>query len=179
MKDRLRRFLIALGLVVGGVVLPSALASADAPAAVYIATVADEADPEPPAADTPPVALNSETDTDAFNLSPILVTLILGTLIPLVNGIVTKATTSTSVKTVLSLFLSAVAGLVTVAITPGGGAVIGEQALVAAALTFITQAAMYLSLWKPLEVTSSPVTKVDENGVLVTVPGKLSTVGVK
>jgi hypothetical protein len=155
MRERLRRLLIALGLVSAVVMFP-ALVHADA---------------EPPAADTPPVALNSETDTDAFNLSPVMVVLIASVLIPLVNGVVTKVTTSSAVKAVVTLFLSGVAGLVTVGLTPGGGAVISQQAVIAAAITFITSTATYLGLYKPLGVTSSA--KADGT------PGALANVGVK
>jgi len=158
--------------------VPAVAAASDSPTA-YVATVEDTEDPEPPAAADPPVALNSETDTDAFSLSPIIVTMILGTLIPLLNGIVTKVSTSAQVKVVLGLLLSAVAGIITVSITPGGGAVIGEQALVAAGLTFATTVVTYLGLWKPLEVTSSPITRTHADGTVEVVPGKLANVGVK
>ena len=176
MTDRLRRLLLAFAVTFGVVMLPTVVA---ADTGVHVATVVDEEDPEPPAATDNPVALNSETDTDLVNLSPIYVTMILGSLIPLVNGLVTKLTTSTKVKVVIGIFLSAVAGLVTVSITPGGGAVIGEQALIAAALTFATTVVTYLGFYKPLELTSSPVTRTHADGTVEVVPGKLANVGVK
>ena len=163
MTIRLRRLLLALAAAAGVLLVPSAVF----------------AGAEPPAADTPPVAVNSEVDTDLFTLSPILVTLILSALIPLVNGLATKVTTSSTVKALISLFLSAVVGLVTVAVTPGGGAVFSEQALVAAALAFVIQAATYVGLYKPLGVTSSPVTVVQPDGNVTAEPGKLATIGVK
>jgi hypothetical protein len=162
MTNRLRRFLLALATMAGVLLVPSVVF----------------AGAEPPAADTPPVALNSETDTDLFTLSPVLVIFVLGTVIPFLNGLITKVSTSSAVKAIVSLLLSAVAGLVTVAITPGGGAVFSEQALVAAGLAFATQLVTYLGFWKPLGVTSSVVSVTQPDGTVTAEPGKLANVGV-
>jgi len=127
----------------------------------------------------PPVALDTDTDTEVFNLSPIVVVAVLSLLIPIVNGLITKLTTSSTVKAVVSLALSIITGLITVGVTDGGGAVISKEAALAAGISFIIQTAAYTGFYKPLGVTSSPVTHVDESGALVTEPGKLANVGVK
>ena len=130
------------------------------------------------AADVTPVGPDATVDS-AFDLTPYTVTLILGFVIPLVNGLVTKYTTPAWVKAVVGLVLAAVAGVINVSLTEGGGAVISQSTLKSAGLTFIVAVAAYAGVWKPFSLTSSPVTHVDETGVLVTEPGKLSTVGVK
>lgn len=124
-----------------------------------------------------PVGPDTTADS-AFSLDAFTVTFILGSLIPLVNGLVTKLTTSSAVKAIVTIVLSGIAGLVNVSLTDGGGAVISQSALKSAILTLIVAIAMYAGVWKPLALTSSPVTRV-EDGVLVTEPGKLASVGVK
>jgi hypothetical protein len=125
-----------------------------------------------------PVALNTDADT-SLNLSPIIVVLISSVLIPLINGLVTKLSDSSKVKSVVTLFLSGVAGLVTVGITEGGGAIISQEALIAAAVTFVVSVALYFGVYKPFELTSSPILKVDAAGNQVVVPGKLAGIGRK
>jgi hypothetical protein len=124
-----------------------------------------------------PVGPDATTDS-AFNLDPFTVTLILGSLIPLVNGLVTKLSTSSAVKAIITLVLSAVVGIITVSTTDGGGAIISQSTLKSAGLALLVAIATYAGVYKPLALTSSPVTRV-EDGVLVTEPGKLATVGVK
>lgn len=125
-----------------------------------------------------PVGPDTTADS-AFALDAYTVTLLFGLIIPLVNGLVTKISTSSAVKAVLTLFLSAVAGVVNVSLTEGGGAIVSQSTLKSTGLTFIVAVVTYFGLFKPVGLTSSPVTHVDENGVLVTEPGKLATVGVK
>jgi len=125
-----------------------------------------------------PVGPDAQTDS-TFNLPPFTVSIIFGAIIPLLNGLVTKITTSSAVKAVLALALSTVAGIIQVSTTDNGGAIVSWSTVTAAVVTFIIQAAAYSSLYKPLALTSSPVTRVDESGVLVTEPGKLANVGVK
>lgn len=158
MTRTLRRLLVALGIVAGAVMLPVAVfAASDIP---------------------PPQGL--ETGSDAlFSIDASIVAILLGVIIPILNGLVTKITTSAGVKAVLTLALSTVAGIVTTATTDGGDAIFSSALVLNTALTFITSVAAYAGLWKPLEVTSSPVTHVNETGTLVTVPGKLADVGVK
>jgi hypothetical protein len=158
MTSTTKRLLVALGIVSGAVMLPTLVfAASDVP---------------------PPQGL--ETGADAlFSIDATIVAILLGVIIPILNGIVTKITTSAGVKAVLTLALATVAGLVTTATTDGGDAIFSSALVLNTALTFITSVATYAGLWKPLEVTSSPVTHVDDSGVLVTVPGKLANVGVK
>lgn len=164
---RLLRHLPAAAIVTfGAVMLP-------------IVAFATATDTEPDG-DLTPVGPDAQQADSAFlNLSPFVVSTILGTVIPLITGFVTKLTTPAWVKAVITAVLSGVAGLINVSLVDGGGAVISQSAFVSAVLTFIVAVATYAGIWRPMAVTSSPVTHTDENGVLVTEPGKLATVGIK
>lgn len=124
-----------------------------------------------------PVGPDTQADS-AFGLDAYTVTILLGLVIPLINGFVTKCSTSTTVKALITLLLSAVAGIVNVSITEGGGAIISQSTIKSTALTFLIAVTTYVGLFKPLELTSSLIVKPDENGTVVTKPGKLASVGV-
>lgn len=130
------------------------------------------------ATDTPPPASLEVGAESAFHLDAALVAIIMGVLIPLVNGLVTKLSTSTSVKVGITLALSAVAGVVNTSMTDGGDALISQASILNAVMTFIMAFAAYGGVYKPLELTSSPVTVV-KDGVVTTEAGKLANVGVK
>jgi hypothetical protein len=132
------------------------------------------------ASDLTPIGPDAQQADSAFlDLSPFLVTTILGTIIPLITGLLTKLSTPAWVKAVLTAALSTVAGALNVSLVDGGGAVVSQSTVISAVLTFIVAVATYAGFWRPLAVSSSPVTHVDESGNLVTEPGKLATVGVK
>ena len=120
-----------------------------------------------------------QVDTALFELSPFIVSSIMGVVIPLLVGLLTKLTTPSKWKAILMLGLDAVAGLVTVSLVDGGGAVFSQSAVVAGILAFFASATSYGRFWKPLTVTSSVVTVTDDSGTRVEVPSKLATVGVK
>lgn len=165
MTHTIRRLLAATAVTAGAVMLPIvAFAATDTETDTEITPVGPDA---------------QQADSAVLNLSPFVVSTILGTLIPILTGLLTKLTTPAWVKTVLTLLLSAVAGLINVSLVDGGGAVISQSAVISAVLTFVVAVATYVGIWRPTGVTSSLVTHVDTNGVLVTEPGKLATVGVK
>lgn len=92
-------------------------------------------------------------------------TLAAGVLIPIVVNIVTKEVTSSSVKSVLLLVLSAVAGLATVAIS--GGGVVSDAALLNAAVTFVVAVASYYGFWKPTGISPALAEAGSNIGVTV------------
>lgn len=94
-----------------------------------------------------------------------LATLAAGVLIPIVVNIVTKEVASSSVKSVLLLVLSAVAGLATVAIS--GGGVVTDAALLNAAVTFVVAVASYYGFWKPTGVSRTLAEKGSDFGLTV------------
>lgn len=89
-----------------------------------------------------------------MHLSPLTVSVLSGVVIPIVVGVVTKLRASAFVKGAISLFLAAVAGLLAQNIIPEGGAVISQDALFFAAVAFATQLAMYLGIYKPLDLNA-------------------------
>jgi hypothetical protein len=122
------------------------------------------------ASDTPPPA-GIEAGQDAlFSLDAALVAIILGAVIPLLNGLLTKANWSSGVKALLGLALATIAGVITTATTDGGDAVFSQSLLLNTFLSFVAAAATYNNVWKPFGLTSTP------NG---SGEAKLANVGVK
>ena len=92
-----------------------------------------------------PIGPDAQTNS-LFELDPFVVTMILGTIIPALIAIVTKASTAAWVKKVLTLILSAVAGLLTVGLTDGGGAVVSVDTVKSAFLAFLSALGVYFGL---------------------------------
>lgn len=129
--------------------------------------------------DLTPVGPDAQSvDTALFNLSPFVVSFILGSLVPIVNGLLTKITTPTKWKALITIALDAVVGLITVSLVDGGGAVFSQSAVVAAIMAFFASVASYYQVWRPLAITSSKVSRIGDNGQPEVVPGKLANVGV-
>jgi hypothetical protein len=132
-----------------------------------------------PDGDLTPVGPDAQqADSALANLPPFWVSVILGAIIPVLTGLLTKVATPAWVKYVVTAALSGIAGLVNVSLIDGGGAVISQSSATSAALTFILALAAYEG-WKTVGVTSSRITRTDGSGNLVTEPGKLATVGIK
>lgn len=128
--------------------------------------------------DTPP-STGIESGSDSlFELDAAVVNVILGVLIPIVNGLLTKLSTSSAVKAILNLALVSAAALLNTSLTENGDAVLSRSLILNAAMTFIVAATTYTNLWKPLQVTSSPVTVTDDNGERIVTAGRLATIGV-
>lgn len=106
-----------------------------------------------------PVGPDAQTDS-LFQLDPFVVTMLLGTLIPAAIALITKASTDAWVKKVLTLILSGVAGVLTVGLQDGGGALVSFASLKSAGLAFIAAVAAYFGLLRNSEVE----TKLQETG---------------
>lgn len=102
---------------------------------------------------TTPVGPDAQVDS-LLTLDPFLVTAMMGTLIPILVGFFTKASTSPAVKAVALAVLSTVGGMVNVAATDGGGAVISEDMVKSAFLTFIAAVAIHFGVLRPTGVTA-------------------------
>jgi hypothetical protein len=81
-----------------------------------------------------------------------LVSILLGTILPILVGLVTKVTTNSSVKALLLAALSAISGV--------GSEFLGnqqnfvwQQAVLTGIITFITAVSVHYGLWKPVGVT--------------------------
>lgn len=115
-----------------------------------------------------PIGPDAQADS-VFSLDPFTVTILFGLVIPLVNGVVTKVSTPSSVKAIITIVLSAVAAIINTSITESGGAVFSQQTLKSWALQLVVSIVTYLGVFKPLEVTSS----LTKDGT----PGKLAGIG--
>jgi predicted membrane-bound spermidine synthase len=85
-----------------------------------------------------------------FELAQII-SILVGGVLPLVTGLVTKATWSGGVRAVVLLALSGVTGVLTdyLGALQGGTAFDWATALTAAFLTFLSGVGTYFGLWKP------------------------------
>ena len=79
----------------------------------------------------------------------LLVTALVTLVLPAVTAFVTKANASTTVKQVVTAFLSAVSGLLITATQLDGTAVVSKEAALFALSTFIVTQATYWGLYKP------------------------------
>lgn len=103
------------------------------------------------------------TDTVAeIRLSALAVTLVVSLFIPIVTGLVTKASLSSYVKGLITLVLNLVNAAVVVAVTQDGSAVWSEQTLIAALIGMAISVATYLGIYKPAAVTST----TNDNGTV-------------
>jgi len=81
--------------------------------------------------------------------SAFLVTMIVSYLIPLATALITKLSASALVKQLVTAFLSAVTGFLTVSAGANGTAVFSAQSVLFAALSFAIANISYLSIFKP------------------------------
>lgn len=113
-----------------------------------------------------PVGPDSLQADSLLNLPPYLVAAFLGSIVPLVTGFLTKPSTPTWVKVWGSNALALLVGVITVATTEDGGAVISWSTVAAGVVAWLSKQAAYSGVYKPQGVTSND-------------GGKLATVGVK
>jgi hypothetical protein len=101
------------------------------------------------------LALVTDNDVVANAWSAVqIVSVLVGTLIPILTALVTRSTASSGVKAVVSLGLSAVTGFGTEFIN-AGDAFYWQGALLTTIVTFVTSVATYYGLWKPTNVAGS------------------------
>jgi hypothetical protein len=115
-----------------------------------------------------PAHAASDTLT-AVQLSSLTVSLIIGVAIPLITGLVTKYTTSSGVKGLITLVLNAVQTLVVTATIADGTAIVSRETFIAFCLSLTISIATYAGVYAPLNLTSS----AGENGR----PGLLASIG--
>lgn len=89
-----------------------------------------------------------------FELDPFTVSALLGTIIPILVGLVTKVSTSSAMKAILNALFSGVAAIINVSVIDGGGAIISQSTVKSAALTFLVSIATYYGIWKPTGVAA-------------------------
>ena len=98
-----------------------------------------------------------------FELDPAVLGILVGTVLPIVVGVVTKQVRSGAVKSSLLALLSGLTGALNVAINEGG--VFTKETIVAAAITWVTAVATYYGFLKPSGVSPKVNEKTADFGV--------------
>jgi hypothetical protein len=91
-------------------------------------------------------------------LDVVLLSILIGTVLPIVVGIVTTKVESRKLKGALLIGLATIAGVLTTALN--GDGVITKETLIAAAVSYVTATAAHYGVWKPQGVTEIIQTKI-------------------
>lgn len=107
----------------------------------------------------PSIAFGQEVDAGdtvaEIRLSALAVTLVVSLFIPILTGIVTKASLASYWKGLITLVLNLVNAAVVGAVVVDGSAVWSEQTLIVALIGMAISVATYLGIYKPASLTSS------------------------
>ena len=95
------------------------------------------------------------TTGSVITISLVAWSVIQGTVLPIVVGILTKVDAPDPIKVFVNLLLNAVGGLVAVVVVSDGVATLSLNAVVAAGLGFVASIATHYGFWKPIGVTGS------------------------
>lgn len=87
--------------------------------------------------------------TVVLTLSAAAVTFIVGVLLPLANGLVTKFNASNTVKIIVSMLTAAIAALIVQATVADGSAVFTRELVERAIFMYAVQLLTYLGVYKP------------------------------
>jgi hypothetical protein len=96
-----------------------------------------------------------QVQNDALHIPALVVSAGVGTLVPILNGLLTKVTLPSAVKGVITIILSAIVALITSATLADGTAVISWLTFLMWFLTTVGAIAAYVNIYKPLNLTSS------------------------
>ena len=110
--------------------------------------------------------------TTVVTLDPFIVSVLAGTIIPVITGVVTKLEAASGVKAIVALVLSALVGILT-PIVNQGGTFDWKVVLLSFAAAFVTNLATYLGMWKAIGEPYPPLAKATENFGLGSVPPRL------
>lgn len=94
------------------------------------------------------------------------INLIVGAVLPLLVGLITKRVTSSSIQRALLVLFSAIAGTLT-NIAQAGGSFVLRDALIATAVTYFTAQTSYSSVLKPYKIADTVAAKTDGIGVVI------------
>lgn len=100
-----------------------------------------------------------------FTLSATVVTFVVGTLLPILVGVVTKLETAAWVKAWLHGLLSAVAGAIVVATQLDGTAIFSKETILAAFVVWVTGLAAYHGFLVPTKISPVVNTKTAALGI--------------
>jgi hypothetical protein len=88
-----------------------------------------------------------------LTVDPMVVSILIGTVLPIVVGLVTKLKASSRLKALLLLTLSAVQGLIVNSTLGDGAAVLSADTLLVAAIGWVSAVASYYGLLTPTGVS--------------------------
>lgn len=97
-----------------------------------------------------------------ISIDTLTLTLIVGTVVPLLVGLLTKSAASSGVKAFVNVILSAAGGAGTALLASDGG-LPWQSVLIAAFATYVVSGSSYSHLWKPALVTGTPESAIDKS----------------
>lgn len=100
-----------------------------------------------------------------LTIDALVVTMLVGTILPILVGLVTKSTASSGLKGVALLFLSAVQGFVVNQTVADGSAVFTTEGVLLALLGFVAAVASYFGVLKPTGAAPAVQEKTSNFGI--------------
>lgn len=92
-----------------------------------------------------------------FTVNATLTMLLVGTLIPILVGLITKANAPAAVKSICMIVLSAIGAAFVVSTQADGTAVFSKETIVATLNTIVQAVATYYGVWKPSGVSGKVI----------------------
>lgn len=92
------------------------------------------------------------TAESLLGLDAFTVTVLMGLILPVINGLIMRPNWSSRLKAALGVITAGVAAVVNVSLTDGGGALISQSTLKTAALTWAIQIVTLYGVYKPVGV---------------------------
>jgi uncharacterized membrane protein len=100
-----------------------------------------------------------------MTLTPVIVTILIGTVLPLLVGLVTKLDASSNVKKISLITISAVQGVIVNATLIDGTALISSEMLLFAALAWVAALGSYFKVLKPTGVAPAVQNRTANIGI--------------
>jgi hypothetical protein len=100
---------------------------------------------------------------DVIQLTPQVVAIIAGVVIPILTGLVTKLGTSSKTKAVIAFALSAIAGALAPVIANGD--FVAQTFLISAATVWVIATATYFGFYQPTGTTDAVQAKTQNFGI--------------
>lgn len=118
--------------------------------------------------------------TDELHVDAAMWAFIVSTLLPPITGFLTKLSTPSNIKSLITFGLNLVTVAIATVVTVGGDAVISKQAVILAVVSYLVSSKVHSDFWKPAGITSSDVVVPDmaNPGSVIHLPGKLAGVGI-
>jgi hypothetical protein len=99
--------------------------------------------------------MNAAATLVQVEINPFLMTLLIGTVLPLLVGVATKLSTKPIYKSLLLIFFDAVTTLLSGAAMVGSSYVLSRENLITGLFAFLASVGTYTGLWKSAGLTSS------------------------